>query len=61
VRALALRSELGRDPSTAELALSFGRRPRNPWDGRHYTFAIGGGVLTVTRGPYHHQVKLPPA
>jgi hypothetical protein len=61
LRALSLRAALGRDPTTAELALSFGRRPQNPWDGRHYTLVVGGGALTVTRGPYQHRVVLPPA
>jgi hypothetical protein len=60
LRALTLRRALGRDPTTAELAMSFGKRPKNPWDGRHYTFAMGGGALVVTRGPYHHRVVLPP-
>jgi hypothetical protein len=60
LRALSLRETLGRDPTTTELALSFGRRPKNPWDGRHYTFAMGGGALMVTRGPYEHRVVLPP-
>jgi hypothetical protein len=60
LRALSLRATLGRDPTTAELALSFGRRPKNPWDARHYTFEVEGGVLTVTRGPYRHRVTLPP-
>lgn len=60
LRALSLRATLGRDPTTAELAVSFGRRPRNPWDARHYTFEMDGGVLTVTRGPYRHRVTLPP-
>lgn len=64
LRALRLRHELGRLPTTAELAVSFGRRPKNPWDNRHYTFAVGadaagGGVLTVARGPYRHEVALP--
>lgn len=61
LRALELRAKLGRDPSTNELALSFGRRPRNPWDGRHYTIVMGDGVLVVTRGPYRNVVTLPPA
>jgi hypothetical protein len=60
LHALSLRETLGRDPTTAELALSFGRRPKNPWDGRHYTFTMGGGALMVTRGPYQHRVVLPP-
>lgn len=60
LRALSLRSSLGRDPTTAELALSFGRRPKNPWDGRHYTFAMTDGALSVSRGPYQHRVVLPP-
>lgn len=60
LRALSLRSSLGRDPTTAELALSFGRRPKNPWDGRPYTFAMAGGALSVSRGPYQHRVVLPP-
>lgn len=60
LRALSLRATLGRDPSTSELAVSFGRRPKNPWDGRHYTLAMDGGALTVTRGPYQHRVVLPP-
>jgi hypothetical protein len=60
LRALSLRSALGRNPTTAELALSFGQRPKNPWDGRPYTFAVGGGALVVTRGPYQHRVALPP-
>lgn len=61
LRARWLRATQGRDPTTAELALSFGRRPRNPWDGRHYTFVVVDGVLTVVRGPYRHEVVLPPA
>jgi hypothetical protein len=60
LRALLLRDTLGRNPTTAELALSFGRRPKNPWDGRPYTFEMGGGTLMVTRGPYQHRVVLPP-
>lgn len=60
LRALSLRETLGRDPTTAELALSFGRRPKNPWDGRHYTFAMTDGALSVSRGPYQHRVVLPP-
>jgi len=60
LRALSLRTTLGRDPNTAELALSFGHRPKNPWDGRPYTFAMGDGALMVTRGPYQHRVVLPP-
>lgn len=60
VRALELRAALGREPSTAELALSFGRRPRNPWDGRFYTFGVSDGVLVVTRGPYRDELALPP-
>lgn len=59
VRALQLRGSLGREPTTAELALSFGRRPTNPWDRRHYTFVVSGGVLSVVRGPYRHEVALP--
>jgi hypothetical protein len=61
LHALELRAKLGRDPSTNELALSLGRRPRSPWDGRHYTFVMGGGTLVVTRGPYRDVVALPPA
>lgn len=61
VRALELRATLGRDPSTAELALRFGERPRNPWDGRFYTFAVSEGVLVVSRGPYRESIVLPPA
>jgi hypothetical protein len=61
LRALSLRATLGRDPTTAELALSFVRRPKNPWDARPYTFELTGGVLTVTRGPYRHRVTLPRA
>lgn len=59
LRALLLRESLGRNPTTAELALSFGRRPKNPWDGRYYTLAMDGDALTVTRGPYTHRVVLP--
>lgn len=61
LRALQLRASLGRDPTTAELALSFSQRPSNPWDGRHYMFTMTSGVLTVVRGPYEHEVVLPPA
>jgi hypothetical protein len=61
LRVLELRAKLGRDPSTTELALTFGRRPRNPWDGRHYTFVMEEGALLVTRGPYRNLVALPPA
>jgi hypothetical protein len=60
LRTLSLRRSLGRDPTTAELALSFGQRPKNPWDGRPYTFAVGAGALLVSRGPYQHRVVLPP-
>ncbi|MCX4247846.1 hypothetical protein [Paraliomyxa miuraensis] len=60
LRALRLRAEHGRDPTTAELALDFGRRPLNPWDGRYYTFTVEGGALSVVRGPYRHDVPLPP-
>ncbi|MEM7151602.1 MAG: hypothetical protein AAF799_02125 [Myxococcota bacterium] len=60
LRAMALRESLGREPTTAELALSFGRRPRSAWDGRPYTFALDQRVLTVTRGSYSHEIRLPP-
>lgn len=54
----ALFDEHGRPPTTAELALSFGRRPRNPWDGRHYTFAIEADTLRVIRGAHQSSVEL---
>lgn len=58
-RAMLLRERHGRDPTTAELALSFGRRPRNPWDGRHYTFAMAPGVVTISRSSFQREVALP--
>lgn len=61
LRGRQLRHTLGRDPTTAELALSFGRRPQNTWDGRGYNFIVGGGVVTVVRGPYRHQVSIAPS
>lgn len=60
LRGRQLRHTLGRDPTTAELALSFGRRPENPWDGRGYNFIVGGGVVTVVRGPYRHNTTIGP-
>lgn len=61
LRARHLRNTLGRDPTTAELALSFRRRPQNAWDGRGYNFIVGGGVVTVVRGPYRHPVPIAPS
>jgi len=60
LRALQLRSSLGREPTTTELALSFGRRPHNPWDGRPYTFTMNADALVVQRGPYREELALPP-
>ncbi|MCH9681212.1 MAG: hypothetical protein K0V04_07260 [Deltaproteobacteria bacterium] len=59
LHALDLRATLGRPPTTAELALSFGRRPRNPWDRESYTFAMAPGVVLIGRGSHRHQVILP--
>lgn len=61
LHALDLRREHGRDPTTAELALSFGLRPRNPWDGRHYGIAIDRGTITISRGSYVRTIELPTA
>ncbi|MCA9706543.1 MAG: hypothetical protein KDK70_11890 [Myxococcales bacterium] len=60
LRGQRLRQQLGRDPTTAELAVSFGRRPINPWDGRRYTFVVTPGQISVVRGPYRHVVSLDP-
>jgi len=60
LRGRLLRHTLGRDPTTAELALSFGRRPRNAWDLRPYTFVVHEGRITISRGPYHHAVPIDP-
>ena len=60
LRAMALRESLGREATTAELAVSFGRRPRSAWDGLPFTFTLDQGVLTVTRGSFRRQLRLPP-
>ncbi|MCB9716687.1 MAG: hypothetical protein H6712_22710 [Myxococcales bacterium] len=61
LRVMALRDALGRDPTTTELALDFGRRPRNPWDGRYFTIGIAEGSITVTRGTYVRTLTIPEA
>lgn len=48
----------GRFPQTRELAPMFGRRPRNAWDGRAYTFAMSDTTLTVQRGPHERTIEL---
>ncbi len=60
LRSRALHHSLGRDPTTAQLALSFGRRPLNAWDQRGYTFVVHEGRVTVSRGPYRHDVSIAP-
>ncbi len=59
LRSLELHAKLGREPTTAELAIAFGKRPRNPWDRQSYTFLVGNGVVVVGRGPYRHEITLP--
>ncbi|MEX1363739.1 MAG: hypothetical protein AB1Z98_11465 [Nannocystaceae bacterium] len=61
LRAMALRQSSGRMPTTAQLALDFGRRPRNPWDGRYFTVTVLGETITIERGSYRRDLRLPAA